>query len=307
MAGSGLRDPWRHVSNPSRSVHHPSVRSLAVIPILLVIGVISPQSAHGRILPMVVDNTGDEAAFWWANESSEPAGAFDEHLFAAAGPRWISPREQAPSGAVSSIFRRGDITLNNALSLASLFDAEHILIGDIALEGSAEQPWLGLTRTEFVLRGYVVDVGSGAVLDELVVRRIAYGASNLAVAAVAVAEQGRRAAEALVRTPGEVGVPEDGDVVVIRSHLGAAPFIAVRGALRDVHPGVVDVAEAWATEGAVALALELDEGVEFAEVASSVARLAGTTIDGIDVIEVAQTELGLEVVATPGVPAVEAP
>lgn len=271
------------------------------------LGLLLPASAGAQILPMVVDNTGAESAFWWESDASEPAGEFDAHLLAAAGPRWISPREQAPSGAVSTIFRRADITLNNALSFAGLYGASHLLIGDVSVAGVSEQPWLGLARTELVLRAYVVEVGSGAVIDELVVRRVAFGTANVGPAAIAVAEQGRRAAEVLARAPGQVGVPEDGDVVVVRSHLGARPFIAVRGALRDAHPGVVDVAEAWATEGAVALMLELDEGVAFADVASSIVQLAGTTVEGVDIVEVARVEFGLEVYARHGSPAIEEP
>jgi hypothetical protein len=256
---------------------------------------------------MVVDNTGADAQFWWATDASSPAGPFDERLFEVAGPTWISPSDTMPAEAFSSIFRRADITLNNALSLARLYGAGHVVIGDVAREGANEQPWLGLPRSEIVFRGVVVDVRSGSVVHELEIRRVSYSAEGSAQASRAVADQVRRAAEALVHSPGDVGVADEAEVVVVRSHESAAPFIAVRGALRDVHPGVVDVGEAWATEGQIALRLVLDEGVAFDDVARSIERLAGLTVGDTVVGQVRTTDRGIEIEALPVAPELEAP
>ncbi len=262
--------------------------------------------ATAAILPFVVDNTGTEPGFWWSTAASAPAGDFDETLFGAHGAHWVSPRETSPQGAVSSIFRRPDITLNNALSLAGLYGASHILIGDVAREGSEEQAWLGLPRAEIVFRGYLIEVSSGAVVDELEVRRVSHDPEGADLASRATAVQAQRAAEAAVLSPAEVGLFSSDPVVIVRSRPGAGPFIAVRGALRDAHPGVVDVAEAWATEGNVALSLILDEGVDFDAVARSIARLEGVVVEGARVTAVSRTDYGLEIDAIPEEPGTDA-
>ena len=87
---------------------------------------------------------------------------------------------------------------------------------------------------------------------------------------------------------------------------GAGPFIAVRGALRDVHPGVVDVSETWATEGNIALSLVLDEGVDFDTVARSIGRLEGVVVEGTRVVAVSTTDYGIEIDAVPAEPGTDA-
>lgn len=261
--------------------------------------------ASAAILPIVVDNTSAEPSYWWSSDASQPAGAFDEFLFDGQGAHWVSPRETSPQGAVSSIFRRPDITLNNALSLAGLYGATHILIGDVAREGAEEQAWLGLPRAEVVFRGFLIEVSSGAVLDEFEVRRVSHDPDGTDLATRATVVQAQRAAEAAVQSPTEVGLLATQPVVIIRSRPGAAPFIAVRGALRDVHPGVVDVSESWATEGNIALSLILDEGVDFETVARSVSRLQGVVVEGTLVVAVSRTEYGIEIDAVPAEPGSE--
>jgi hypothetical protein len=81
------------------------------------------------------------------------------------------------------------------------------------------------------------------------------------------------------RTDGTSHSASPGDIVV-HSPDGALPYVALRGAIRDVHPSVVDLSEVWATEGLVALRVVLDEGGTFDEVARSVARLEGAVMEG---------------------------
>ena len=281
--------------------------SILVVAAVFSASFVGGAAAEASILPMIVDNTGDDTEYWWSTGSGAPAGAFDERIFGTSGPGWIAPSETTPTGAISTIFRRPDITLNNALSLARLYGASHVLIGDIALEGDDEQPWLGLPRAEVVFRGVVVEVRSGSVVDDLEIRRVSFQPGGSAEAARSVADQARRATDALVQSPGEVGVSDAGPVVVIRSHDGASPFIAVRGALRDVHPGVVDVGEVWATEGQIALALVLDEGVVFEDVARSIDRLSGVAVQGTLVRQVVRTGRGIEIDASLVVPEMDTP
>ena len=273
----------------------------------LATSLVSHSDAAASTLPIVVDNTGEATAYWWETAAGTPAGAFDERLFDSAGAEWIAPSETTPSGSISSIFRRPDITLNNALSMARLYGATHVLIGDIAFDGDAEQPWLGLERWEVVFRGVVVEVRSGSVVDELEIRRVSFEPEGGVEASRSVADQARRATEALVQSPSEVGLSGIEPVVVIRSYDGAGAFIAVRGALRDVHPGVVDVAEVWATEGQIALSLVLDEGVTFDDVSRSVDALSGVVVEGTLVERVTRTDLGVEIVAGPALAELESP
>ncbi len=239
--------------------------------------------ADATTLPVIVDQTGAAPAFWWADDTSAPAGEFDRQLFESAehgNEAWLSPRAARPSGTVSRLFRTVDITPNNARQLAGLYGAQYVLVGQLTREGASTVPWLGLQRVALVLDAAVVDVTSGATVGQITIRRVAHGEASVAfadVAAALVAAADGALTGQVQRSSGEWSVVEE-DVVLIHSPDGAQPYSAFRGALREVHPGVVDVAEAWASEGWIALRLELDEGVTFQDVAGSLSRLDGADL-----------------------------
>lgn len=255
-------------------------------------------TAAADVLPIVVDRTSETSRFWWADETAASAGVVDDALFQLgedAGTPWISPRAARPSGGVSRVFRTEAITENNARQLGALFGASHIVFGEVRRDGPRDVPWLGVARVELVAELALVDVGTGATLARWTVRRTGHGleADAMRAAGQAIArELAPRCEAALAGTRGEWASPEI-DVVIVHSPEGAAPFIAFRAALREAHPGIVDVTETWASEGMVALRLLLDEGVTFSDAAVAVQRLDGATLDNALVREVRREEAGI--------------
>ncbi len=267
--------------------------------------------AASEVLPMIVDQAG---GCWWESEASDPAGALDEALFERArrpGSSLISPRAVGPDGTVSRVFRRPDITENNARSFAGLYGARTVVVGRVERAGPFENAWLGRRRVALVLTAVALDVGSGAVVRELQLSSVAFADEDAAAVAEAALLLARYLDEAMqgAAPAGFAGVPDGERLVIVYSSGTALPFVALRGALRDVHPGVVDVAERWATEGAVALELALDETVSFEEVAAAVVSLAGTTVGDALVADVTADGgwVHVTVVDAPAPDAIEVP
>lgn len=266
------------------------MRHLIFALIVASFSVIVPTAASAQILPIIVDETGDAPGFWWADEAHAPAGALDAALFERAerrGSDWLSPRAARTTGAVSRLFRVADISDNNALQLARLFGARTLVFGNLEQVGQPSIPWLGLQRAAWRLNAVAIDVASGANLGRVEIYRVAHGVDD------ATGQLAERVADALDAQVQRVSGAARGDgavveeeVVVIHSPDGAQPYSAFRGALREVHPGVIDVMEAWATEGWVAVRLSVDEGVTFSDIASAIAQLSGTDLGLARVVDV---------------------
>lgn len=268
-------------------------------------GIVAADSAaaSASVLPVVVDPA-SESGGWWVDDPARAAGPFDEALFELAeggDSRWLSPRSARSDVRISRIYRTRDMTPNNAIALGSLFGVTHVLAGTVTYANS-DVPWLGLRSTTVTLDATLLDVASGAAVSVVRLTRTAHAASGSEAAA---AEELARAAAELgtvsARSRDAAGGPTEG-VVTVHSHVGAAPFVSLRAALREAHPGVVDVVECWATEGAVALRLELDEGTTFSDITPGIGRLEGVTLDGGVVRSVREMGGGLLVVVVPGAP-----
>ena len=264
-------------------------------------------AASAATLPMVVDATQDPATFWWAEEGTVAASPFDELLFAAAeagGSDVVSPRAVSPDGTISRIYRTADISPNNARNFAGLYGADRVLLGSVVSEPGTSVGWLALARTRSVIDARLVDASSGAVIHSF--RLSADGihadpAEALAASLAALARDTLRVVETYQPGSGAVGDGSVDPVVVVLGAEGdAAPYVAFRTALRDSHPSVIEIAEAWATEGRIALRVDLDEGGEFDQVVGVLAGWVGSTIGDVRIIAVEPHELGVFVqISTP--------
>ena len=285
-----------------------TTRLLAVAAMLLALG----QTAGAQTLPLVVDASADaeSPAFWWADEAVVPSGAFDEALFARAEAgtiAMVSPAAADPSGAISRLFRRADIPINNARSLAGLYGCTQVLMGQVTEQGGESVAWLGLERAVLVAELQLYDVDNGTLITDTSLSASAVAATSedaLRVAAERLIEDLAARMAAVRPVQSAIGDPTGAPVVVVAGAGTALPYVSFRAALREAHPGVIEVQEAWAAEGVVALAVSLDEGVVFDDVAAAVSSWSGTTIDDLRVEDVVTNESGILVIVDSALPGV---
>jgi hypothetical protein len=245
-------------------------------------------AARADVLPVLVDRTDDVPLAWWAGDGAEGLSPVMESLLAESGVFHDIDRGRAALRGVSRILRAPEITLANAATLAEVLGASRVLHGEIVRENVPDVPWLGLRRASFAASVTLADAGTGSVIRSFSTRGVAFGETDDQADAAAARMLARFLAQGVADqrgAGGSVEVPLDAaqPVVLVVSDGTALPFIALRGALRDVHPGVVDVREVWATDGLVALSIACDETVAWDDVARAVTRLAGASMDGLEV------------------------
>jgi hypothetical protein len=255
-------------------------------------------------LPVVAwdDSSGSLFGWWNAEEAPQPYSPLDTVFFArAAEGSWVDVRDVAPNDVVSRVLQTVPLTPRNAVALGALYDAETVAVGEAWIASIDTVPWLGLVRVGVGVDVELIDVASGARRGR--VETIGLGvASNEADAVEDACEMAVARLETMTRavaTHAPHSVETDGPLIVVSSTPTASPFVAFRTALRTVHPGVIDVHEAFATEGAVALGLDLDEGVVVEAVLDSIEALGGATLDGARVVHVDRSGMRLDVVVSP--------
>ena len=244
--------------------------------------------ATARTLPVVVDASDGADRAWWAEREAIAPGPFDAALWRNVrdDAAWIAPDRSVPSTPVSRVFARADISDANARALAGLYGATHALVGRVEVASASPVEWLRLPRVALRARLRVVDVATGAVVTEVELRRTGFSADGVAAAAAAL---GRGASTLAVRAAATRVAPSVADgahQVVVACHDGAAPYVAFKAALREASGGVIDVSEAWATEGRVGLAVALDEDVRFDDLVSSLLRMPAQRFDGFRAVSV---------------------
>lgn len=232
-----------------------------------------PQSASAQVLPLLVDGT-DADAFWWAGED---AGACVETLLDSA-PRVQSLRDARRGPAISRIYQRPDITPANAANLASLHGVDSVVLGRVVRRGDIRAAWTGLERAEVALEVAWIEGTSGALRAEEYRVEVAHDADAARALERACSALGRELNALLAAGPRAPSAEETvwpAADVVVHTDGRAAPYVGFRGALRDAHPGIVDVAERWSSEGRIGVVLLLDEGYRRAEALTRVADLSG--------------------------------
>lgn len=256
---------------------------------IALVGLSAGSRASADVLPVVADATGSSTACWWCDDASAavPSALYDAIAERAAlGALWTWPDTGVDD--VSRVLRVPELTPANGRSLATVFGTRHALVGTLRRDPAPGVPWLGLERSAWILDATLVDVRTGAEVDAVQIRAVAFGVdpaeANAAAATLLVDRLEEHIAPLSVDGTDD-GVDVGEPVVVVLGSGGAAAYIAFRGALRDAHPGVVDVEEVWATEGQVALRLALDEGTTFDDVAAAIERLAGQPLEGVRIAD----------------------
>jgi len=260
-------------------------------------------AAQAQTLPVVAWEADDGAltGWWTADDGTLELSPLDLVFFLRADTGgWIDAREVAPTDAVSRILRVVPLTARNAVALGALYDAETVVVGEAWVASDEAVPWLGLVRVGVGLDAEVVDVASGARRGQIdtVGLGVARTYDEALVDACAMASA-RIETLTQAATGASAVVDVDGFTVLVRSTPTALPYVAFRGALRDVHAGVIDVREVYAIEGAVAVALDLDEGVDPASVADAIEGLTGEAIDGARIVSVLRDGEQLDVTLAP--------
>jgi hypothetical protein len=260
--------------------------------LVLVAAVWPASTSFANVLALIADETGAEPTAWWTSEDARPAGVFDAHLFALAetSEAWIEPARGRTAERIATVLRSPTLTPNNARSLAGLFGASTVVVGRLVPEAQSPVAWLTLDRSALVVEATVYDVATGVTRDTLHLRAVAFGdtpveargaaaemLAALLMQSVHVAGSSTQAAD-----PG--ALPR-ADIVVL-SDGSAMPYVELRGVVRDAHPAVLEVREAWATGGRLGLRLVLDEGTDVEDVIPRLLRLVGTSSGSLRVVDV---------------------
>lgn len=223
--------------------------------------------AHAAPLAVLGNSTdGAATTAWWSGQAPSP---LDSLLRGNANPGgWVDPASTAPSAPISRVLTRPDLTVNNARSLGALYGADRVLTGKVQWVTDGSVSWVGLSRV--TVRVDAAWVGTSGAVDSSSVRfeLSAYGSSREQAmeraAQLAAREIGVRVGGA--PTAAEIAPSASRHEVLVKSPEGGAGFVAFMRLLREVDRGVVDIKEAWATEGAVGVAVELDEEAPFQRV-----------------------------------------
>lgn len=245
--------------------------------------------ARADVLPVIADTTGQAVACWWCDDASAtaPSALYDGIAQRAElGALWAWP--DAGVDDVSRVLRTPDLTPANGRSLATVFETRHVLVGTLQRDAAPGVPWLGLERAAWLLDATLIDVRTGAEVDAVQIRAVAFGDDADEASAAATVLLLDRLEEHIA--PLSVDASDDGvdvgePVIVVLGNGTATTYIAFRGALRDAHPGVIDVEEVWATEGQVALRVALDEGTAFEQLAAAIEQLVGQPLAGVRIVD----------------------
>ena len=263
-------------------------------------------TAHADTLAVVAwDDGGDAMSGWWSDDEAALTPTPLDLALLARSPAggWIDVREVVPNDSVSRVLRVVPLTPRNAVALGALYDADTVVVGEAWVASIDAVPWLGLERVGVGVDVEVIDVASGARRGrvETVGLGVASTHDEALVDACAMAVSRIETVVGAVSSGGISEVGSAGVTVVVRSTPTALPYVAFRGALREVHPGVLDIREVFATEGSVAVAVDLDEGVDASQVADAVEAMGGGTFGDARVVTVQREGDRLDVTLGPAI------
>ena len=244
--------------------------SLAVLVLLL------SGSAHAQTLPLITWGSASDVSFWWSGESaqSEPldASLFAESIFVdPSGP--AAPR-------VSRVYRVPNLSDLNARNLGDLLDASFVLVGEARYEEPAHTAGSVFWTSAVTVEARLLPVANDTMLAAIERRFTATGSTPeaaLSAAADATAEYLTARVRRAIRSASSAGgVAVEGATLVISEIEQASPLVAFKRELRARGDVVADVWEAWATEGAIGLRLELSPGADWYQVSALLAELAAS-------------------------------
>lgn len=204
------------------------------------------------------DVTGEEEIrFWWRGTDEPRWTTTDRAVFdglRAGGVEPVEPREVD----ISRIYRRPDLSGENAAQIGGLMDAPRVLVGTV--EYRRIDPVVPLRYGGIEVRAEVELLPGGdgdpVALDRFNVTRRFYEGQPEELLAEARQLAGKALGEVMGRTlqraRGEIGMTVDRDLLALRDLERADNLEAVRDRLAELEE-VERVVERWAAEGVVAL------------------------------------------------------
>lgn len=225
--------------------------------------------ASAQILPLVTEKVvraGEEAKpqvqFWWQNATEPNWTGTDRALRDAL--LSSSARLMQPSGdvRVSRIYRRPELSIDNAAALASVLDARRILVGEVTytVRGGSVLPRSKSIGADATLQ--LVDVASSepTVIQTIRFERTLYGDSPAEkLLEQARKEVGKGAGALLDRTvaaaSGPVGIDSEEGYLVFHDVAHGEALERIRSFLADLDV-VEKIRVRWASEGLVALEVD---------------------------------------------------
>lgn len=215
-------------------------------------------SAFADMLPLVVDQTQDNApTFWWESAQPQARGPLDRALFSEDTHGVVSPIDKE-SFSVSRVFQRPKLSVVNAQQMARMTGATSFFLGE-ASSSTTEVRWLDSTAAVVTIHGELYDTRSGTLLGNVEI--VGRGVSSTADAAINVAA--RSAAQDLSHfQPGRGRAQNNAETtnieVVIHSHDGAQSFVTLRRHFADLVADKGTLHTCRASEGEVALCVSGD-------------------------------------------------
>ena len=259
----------------------------------------APLDARADTLALIVDETA-ETAFWWGGDG---AGDCVENLLAERADL-VGGQNALGRAAISRVYQRPDITPSNAANLGVLLGVDTVVLGRVTQQGGSQAPWTGRSRAELVLDVVLLDSATGASRGAVSMSAVSFAPYGEDALARACRTLGRDLAVQQSRASFAVAseLPRPSADLVVYPSGQAAPYVALRGALRAAHEGVADVVERWASEGAIGVTFSLVEGYEAEEVHADLLNLGRLTLPsgGLAALEEVEGQLVVRLASVPG-------
>jgi hypothetical protein len=220
------------------------------------------------ITERVVDASGEteETRFWWSNPSAPEWTETDRRLTTALDERGIGFLSPEGETRISRIYRRPDLSTNNAAALASILGARRIVVGRVTYRRVRALTAAGLVGVDARASMKVIDVTASEpeVLRDYRLGRSVYvpstGTSTSESSGLDRARErlvpamARLLDQTLSIVSGEVGVESDEPLLTFYGLERAAALDAIRRVIEELDP-VESTGVRWAAEGVVALEL----------------------------------------------------
>jgi predicted RNase H-like HicB family nuclease len=254
--------------------------------VLIVFCSVLPNRATGQeILSLIQYTENVELQYWWISPEIPDLSPLDRLLSSGEENPFINVLESNSRSQISQIYREPDLSDTNARNLATLYDAEMILMGrgEIASPSPAAKGlfWVVDCSLESRLLSVAMDIVHQEINLSVIVRGDTPGE--------AVEEARHSLHSALLQRIEEVvqlhwtGAGEMEELipsVVIQSPTTYVAVDAFVHDLRSYDETIDEVVEGWSTAGRIAFNLQLVEGAVWEDVSAILAEIAGQP--GID-------------------------
>lgn len=221
--------------------------------------------------PGVVDDD-QQIGFWWSSAGEPRWTGSDEMVFEALQQAGVTPR-QPGTVDISRIYRRPDLSVDNAAQLGRLLGVDRVLVGEVVYSPVGPVPPLGHRGVQ--ARADVTLVPSGnsdaVALDQFTVTRQVFehpgedgtirvfedrpGGLIDHAREVTGSALGEVMGQSFRRASGRVGVDSDQQLLALRDVQRAAHLETIREMLVGLDE-VASVVKRWAAEGVIALEIE---------------------------------------------------